>query len=303
MNKEKLAIKLFGRFFAFIFSILLIVSIVVAAIFSSLQSLLTVKSVTKIMKNIPYEEIIDTVDFEKAISDLAEKSGEEFDVSQESIGNTIEDIVDSKTVKEILELYSEDVADIMSGRFDESKATPEKVKEIFSDNSDEIVEIITENYPELDKNEVENTIETIIDENLGELVEALPEPEELKYEFEDMEMDMVLGLLAGRTALYIVWGVVFVLALIVFVCRLYRFKGLKWIGIDAIIATGSIVSFSVLMETELFADVVDNAFISSIVSLITQKMYTIGTIVGIGGVCFIVAGIVLHFMYKRKENY
>jgi len=300
MKKENKILRGIGRFFASTLTPILICMIIGCAFFTSVRSMLTVKSVTNILKTIPYEEIIDTESFESIISDIAEKSGEEIAVTDESIGNIVRDVLDSEAVLEVVELYAEDTARIMTGEFDKANISSEKIKDIFSDNSDDIVEILTDNYPELDEKEVKDTVDTIIDEHLSKFIDVLPETEELNASLEDYDVVKVLGVFFTDTILYIIWGIVGLIALLIFVCRLYHFKGLKWVGFSAVIASAILLAMAFALNSELITEFLDIEFITSIASSFADKISTIAYIVGGVGILFIAGSITLFFVYRSK---
>ena len=302
MKKENKALKFIGRFFASILCPILVFMIIGSAIFTSARSMLTVNSVTDILKTIPYEEIIEPESFEKVLSDIADKSGKNIEVTGDSIGNMVNDVLDSKPVKEIVGIYAEDVAKIIAGNFESANISSDKIKDIFSEHSDEVVEILTDNYPELDKKEAENAVDTIIDEHLGELIEELPELEELNKDLEEIEEVKVLGIFFTDVILYIIWGVVALVALLIFVSRIYHFKGLKWIGIAATVASVILLLVATALNFEFIFEIAELELIVPIVAGFASKVYTIGYIVFGIGMLFIACGIALHFIYKNKSK-
>ncbi len=304
MKKENKALKIIGRFFASVLSPVLVAIIIGSALFTSVRMMFTVDGVIDILKNMPYMELIESDSFEETLMKIADESGKKIEITNKEIEKTIEDVFNSKPVKEIVGLYAEDVANIMTGNFESANVSSDKIKEIFSEHSDDVVDILVDNFPEFDREDVEDTVDVIIDDHLGELIEYLPEPEEVNQELEEIEEIKLIGILFTDTVLYIVWGVVALIALLVFVCRLYHFKGLKWVGINAVIAAAFILLIATALSSDVIFELMETELdlIAPIIIGLASNVFVIGYIVGGVGILFIGGGIALHFVYKKKSE-
>ncbi len=154
---------------------------------------------------------------------------------------TLNEILNSKAVQEVIGAYAEDVTNALTGNNAETKFNAETIKQIVNDNMDEIVDILQEVSPELaetDREEIKSTIQTAVDENVEEIVEVLPKPEEIKDTLvEEMpELEIALDILAHRDDIKLaLWGAIAILAVLIFALRLFRFSGLLWIAIYTLV--------------------------------------------------------------------
>lgn len=302
MKKENKALKIIGRFFASVLIPLLVAIIIGSTLFTSVRMMFTVDGVIDILKRMPYMELIESDSFEETLMKIADESGKKIEITNKDMEKTIEDVFNSKPVKEIVGLYAEDVANIMTGNFESTNVSSDKIKEIFSEHSGDVVDILIDNFPEFDREDIEDTVDVIIDEHLGELIEHLPEPEEVNQELEEIEEIKLIGILFTDTVLYIIWGVAALIAILIFVCRLYHFKGLKWVGIAAVTASAVLLMIAFVLNSGLITEFIEVEFITSIASSFADKIATIAYIVGGVGILFIAGSITLFFVYRSKAK-
>lgn len=157
---------------------------------------------------------------------------------------TLNDILNSNAVQEVLGSYAEDVTNALVGKTEEPpKFTPDNIKQIVDNNMDEIVDILQEVSPELaekDREEIKSTIQTAVNDNVDQIVDTLPKPAEVKDAVvaEMPELEIALDILAHRDEIKLtLWGAIVVLALLVFALRLFRISGLGWISTCLFIAS------------------------------------------------------------------
>lgn len=226
--------------------------------------------------------------------------------------DALDDILNSKAVQEVIGAYAEDVTNALTGTEAEAKFNAETIKQIVNDNMDEIVDILQEVSPELaetDREEIKSTIQTAVDENVEEIVETLPKPEELKETLvEEMpELEIALDILAQRDAIKAaLWGAIAILAVLIFVLRLFRISGFLWISVYMFIATAfnGVICFALKLVPGLFSAAGSNAMgvvslLNAMLSPLFNSMLTY-TLILLG---VAVACLIAHiFIQKARKN-
>lgn len=227
---------------------------------------------------------------------------------------TLNDILNSNAVQEVLGSYAEDVTNALVGKTEEPpKFTSENIKQIVDDNMDEIVDILQEVSPELaqtDRDEIKATIQTAVNDNVDQIVDTLPKPQEVKDAVvaEMPELEAALEILAHKEQIKLVlWGAIIVLALLVFVLRLFRISGFGWIATYLFIAVAcnALFCFALkLIPSSMTATAPEMASAGSIISALFNPLfssmltYTL-ILLGVAVVCLI-AHILIQ---KERRNY
>ncbi len=210
---------------------------------------------------------------------------------------TLNDILQSNAVQEVIGAYAEDITNALTGGTGESKFNAEAIKQIVDDNMDEIIDILQEVSPELaetDREEIKSTIQTAVDDNAEQIVEALPKPEEVKDALvEEMpELEIGLAILAQRDTIKIaLWGAIAILALLVFVLRLFRISGFLWISVYMFIAVAfnGMLCFGLKLTPALAAGAPSiSAIITAMLNPLFSSMLTYTLILlGVAVVCLV----------------
>ncbi|MBQ4641692.1 MAG: hypothetical protein IJB47_03665 [Oscillospiraceae bacterium] len=298
MSTGKKVLNVFGIIFALPVNTVLVIILMVAPLLFSLIAF------------IQPENLVDTVtkvDTSDVVSEMLQApEGETLPKEIEQISVLLE----SDVFNELQELYMTDIANTFLGGKGDMEFTPEKIMEIVDANMDELVEI----YKELDPQSVEVPVEELkieirdaLDELSEEIAEALPAPEEVKTQMVEQseEMKMALEIIEQRET--IKWGlvgVIVVLAIVVFVLRLFGFRGFRWLGVDLIIAAVISGGMCGLLKgsTILLADfVADNQLASNLLSMITSDFAT-GMIIRTGIMLVCGIGLLVAFIYIRKAQ-
>lgn len=231
------------------------------------------------------------------------------EVDQEALGA----ILSSETAKELIGAYTDDLTGVLSGTTDTSEFNAETIKEIVNDNLDEIVDILQEHVPEcaeMDKEELKSKIQTAVNENAEQLVEALPKPEEIKEEImgENPELEMVLRLVAQKEQIKLFYvGVIALLCILIFLLRLPGFRGFRWLATDLFVAggIGVLICLGLGLGTTAVYELLspEPALLSVVEPLL--KIFSIGvmqrtTAMLVAAVVLLVIYLIIKGAYKRK---
>lgn len=266
MNGLKKTLNVFGIILAWFLSVALVVLLIVAPTALSALSLLDPDTITDAVWSVLEAEQPSAAAPEKSygITSLSAKKADktsnatsaekilgELDVSkiEEIIGEDIDEdvlnkVLASDAVKELVDAYTDDVMNVITGNADESKFDADKIIEIVEDNIDEIAEIVQEIAPDLSAEDVKNLkseIKTAVRENAEDIVEAIPAPEEIREMVvgSNPEAELALELLAQRDAFkLIIVAAIVLLSLLIFLFRIPGFRGFRWLSVDLFVAGG-----------------------------------------------------------------
>lgn len=228
MGKGKRVLNVFGIIFAIILSVVFVLGLVVAPTVLSTLSVTTPKEITNAL----------TADAD-ALANMVLSEADSEDEATAAFLST-------DAFKEFAELYLTDVINGLSGK-NETKLTAEALRKIIEDNIDDFVAIALESGEEGEMT-AEEAKKVILD-NLAkggaeELLAEIPNPKELTDEMasENPEILTVFSALGKSNTIKIVIVVSLIaISALIFVCRLFNFKGVKWLFIDLYIASGILI--------------------------------------------------------------
>ena len=242
---------------------------------------------------------------EKTITsiDLAEVVAESSDLQQSLIDEgiapeAIESLLSSNTFDEVAALLSKDALQATKGQFSTTALTADELQDIFNRNKAEIVSLARQFAPETN---------ILTDDQLGRLLEtSLPTLaptliSEIDKTLLDLQTDLeeegaaqALQLAAGPIVIAVMLGTAFVLAVLIFLCRLRNGEGLIWLGVDSILAALPVLLLGIGMKSSM-AMSVGTAVLpqQELVSVLLPVLSAIGTTILIGGAVLLALGIVL----------
>ncbi len=256
-------------------------------------------------------ELISKVDVASLLESNAElkESLEKSDVKTEDI----ETFLKTDAIGDITKLYYEDLTEVALGNREESKFTAEAVREILVDNMDELVDQIKDIAPDTKGKadaEIEADILSQFDKNGEEFIAMLPKAEEIQEMVSDFSGGADIGavfVFIRDVLMTVIFAVIALLAGLIFVFRLPKFKGFMWDGIIFTLAGLLVLAMSSGLEGAIaalqgsgFADIADMLapFASSLSGAFTPFAITY-TVIGV--VC-IAAFIVLFVIRKSRRK-
>lgn len=263
-------LNVFGIIFAWILSIALVIALMVTPLLVSVLDLLKPETITKVATSLltggatssakEDEMVIQTAstqgvrltlladgDAAAAGSQSAASSLITPEMLEGMLGvkvdeSALEKVLKSDTVNDLLGAYTDDLANAIAGG--ESKFNADTIKKIANDNMDEIVNIIQEAVPDMagiSKDELKSQIQTAIDQNAEQIVQALPKVEDIKESLvgENPAIEIAFTVLAKKNQIKLaIVGMSVVLAIIIFFLRFPGFRGLRWLAVDLFVAGG-----------------------------------------------------------------
>ena len=332
-----------GIILAWLLSIVLVVMLTVTPMALSALSLLNANVITDVVIDI----FMDMVDREKKADadyqlanltqtsqitdklpeDIQEEIPEEVPQTSGGIAGLLEEylhmsvtaqqvelVMNSNVVREILTIYTGDLADVLTGKEKASTLDTERIKTIVNDNMDEIVQIVKELKPgvtEKDLEELKTAITKVVDERVGEFVQLIPKPEQIKEMIIEQvpEIGMALQILEKKNV--ITWalvGVITLLCVLIFLCRLSGFRGFRWLAVDMFVGGGINVLLGLVlligtpMAVKMVSDSALNAVISNVLHAFDLALLARAGIILVAGGVLLTAYICIRKAKNKKVN-
>lgn len=227
MSTGKKVLNIFGIIFAWILSIILVVILFVTPLTMSALNTVTPKNMVQTLSRIELSQFMDTL-------------GDDLGLSDDPM---IAAFVNTNTAQELYEAYLNNFLSILDSDIAAESLTDEKLQEIVSRNIDELYQISLQQEPDLGKlpeEEAKKQLEPAMVESLRQIRDGIPSADTLKQELQaDETAVMVLGAFSQLdTAKLALVTVIVVLALLIFVCRLFGLRGFRWLAVDLFVASG-----------------------------------------------------------------
>lgn len=252
----KKTLNVLGIIAAWLLSIALVLMLVVTPVVFSALSLLSGQTIAKVVTDVftagqeaqPSAEKAEIVTLSNTTqSAAAEDVGKDLlagmfgdAVSQEQISA----IMSSKAAKELIEAYTGDLTNAITGGNQAATFNAEKIKSIVNDNIDELVQVLQANIPacaNMAAAELKNKIQTAVDENAEQIVNSLPKPEEIKEQLVEGNptLEMAMDILAMKNTIKLAFiGVIMVLSGLIFACRIPGLRGFRWLAVNLFVGGG-----------------------------------------------------------------
>ncbi len=299
MSAGKKTLNVFGIIFAWILSIILVLLLFVSPVFLSTLSVVTPENLQKTVTSIEIPDLIEAM----AIEGI---DGE---------NEQLMELLTTDAVQEVYEVYVDGIFGVLEGDTSQAALTEEKLQEIIHNNIDELYEFVAAESPDLadiPEEEAKQAVETMLSEGISELTAQLPSPESLMQEMEgqNAEMDTALEVLRNvNTIKFSFVAVLVVLSGLIFVCRLFGFRGFRWLSVDLFVATGlsALVCIGLTLSTSLVGALVGDSpvaglFAGELISSFTSGVYIRTGIMLIAAIGLLVAYIFIKKNRTQKEN-
>ncbi len=247
---------------------------------------------------------------------------EELEIPEDADINTdqmIQDLAQSSAMQELASAYAEDIINAATGTGEAPKLQVESVVELLSPHMEELATIVEQNLPpevEINKEKLNAAVKKVTDDALPTLVETLPPAKEVADNIvesvaQNTPADPTLILNALKsirngTIRTIVIVVIAVLMALLFVLRLPKFNGLRWMGVNGLIsavfvgALGYVLQASFVLEllVDLPAGVANLAM--SLLGALSSTFVTFAIIYGVVGLVLVVGNGVLNAVLAKK---
>lgn len=232
MNRKHPVLNVFGVIFAILLSLLLIPTLITAPVINGLSGLVQPEFLQDIST-----EIVEEVDLAEIIASDPEAAQAlaESGLTEEAVAALME----SQFVRDILQLVGQDLAQVAQGTFTVSALSESELLRLAEAHKDELIAIFRLLDPE--------ATAALSDSDMGEMVDLIVQEElvglssELSGVMTELQNTLygegsVLPIFISGILTWAAIGIAFVLALLIFLCRLRHQEGFLWLGIDAALA-------------------------------------------------------------------
>lgn len=289
MSSGKKILNVLGIIASIFLSIVLVAILMVTPATFSATSLLNGNNIAKIVKSVDYEEII-----ESQTEDTLESK-------------MLVELLESDMFEEIIDVYSKDVSAVLLGKNTEIKFNEEFMEDWMEDNVDELVDLFEEagTFEDKSSSEIREQVKENIDEVAEQIAKEIPTAKELKRQLvrENDELKEIFEVLENLNSLKVtIIGVIVVLSGLIFVCRLFDFRGFKWLYIDLFIATvfSAIMCVGLSVVKALIGEAArTDAGLSSVVEQLFSTLTT-GAIVRTVIMFVVAIGLVVAYIFVKK---
>lgn len=296
MSTGMKVLNVFGIIFAWILSILLVIFLVVSPITLSAMSVATPKNLAQIVSDIELPQLL-----EIAGEDLIDPENEEMAA-----------LLETNTVKEIYDIYMTNVLSILDSDIVPEALTEEKLQDIAHRNIDEFYQMALSEMPELalvPEETAKQQLESEIVDGLKEMTASLPTAEQLKQMLtQEPTVATAFDVLNAMDAAKMVFvGFIVALAVLVFVCRLFGFRGFRWLAVDLFVASGfsGLICAGLGMSTSVVDELVADSpiaglFAGKLLGSFTNGVYIRTGIMFASAVVLLVVYIIIKKARARK---
>ena len=315
----KIFFRIVGILFAIIFSIPLFALLVATPVYSSLVGVIDADTIGTTINEV-VDTTIEQIDFQELLIQMEGSEGQPAmsEEEAEQMGTLIESFLSSDAAEELINSYSADLANILTG--DETAVkqfTPEKLAQIVDnnlaqfvdDNIDELTTIVEEFIPEEempeDKEEIKTVVKEMVNDFAGEMMESLPTPEDVATNSELQEMQQTIQIITNPaivTALYVAMGI---FAALVFVCLL-KTGGFIGLAVNGILASlplfviGSLENLS--LPAELLPKEIPFEMFRGAIHVLTAPIKTAAIIMLLVSFAFIGLFILFAVLSSKKKK-
>lgn len=248
---------------AALLSILLVILLFGTALLGTVNSMLTPRGLGKVVN-----DALQNVDFEQIIVD----SAGDMNIAEEDLkeAQIINRLLKTEAAEEIIDLFAAEIAANLN-RDEGNLLNDMSVRKIVHEHADEIVDILYDIDPSIDRETIREEMLGYVDENADELVndlmgsvtESIGSTEEIAPVLDAMKIVLIVLVV-----------LCVVLAGGIYGCRYYRFGGFLWVGIDTAVAGLFTLLTALAIKSDLLAEMLaENAGDGAI---ITATVYGIG---------------------------
>lgn len=295
MNVQNKTLRVLGTIGGVLFSILLIFALIGSLFFSVTASLVKPETIMTLAKEY---SITEQVMGDASVNDA---------VSQEGIPTElINELLDSPFFKDSVEAYTNNVVAAVQGKQPDVVFNEQTVKQFAEDHMNSLVVLVKKHAPEdsqITDAEIQDSVRELADEYATTLVQAMPSGEQIKEMLVESEIQKPMELLVSTTVPVVLYTIIGVLAAIIFVCLLHKFRGLLCLGIDTLIAAVPlfIVYLALSNETLIASMLGEGATLAAtLIAVLVSKLGVYLIVLAVVGVLFIAGYITYTVLMKKK---
>lgn len=209
-------------------------------------------------------------------------------------------LLETDAVKEILNIYAEDIQRNSVGK--SSKLDRDKIFDVLMDEKNEIIDAVTDADHSINRQELREEYYQFASDAAVNIAACIPSPESIANEL-NFNLKGITFVLFGDLMNVVFWVLTVMFAAGVFMLLFTKLRGMKWLGVDAIVCGSPFILFAAvaklcftLMDMEMgdFGDIVISA-----VDSVCLKFAIYGVVFVLIGVALIVGR---NYINKLLDN-
>lgn len=292
MSTGKKVLNVFGIIFAWILSILLVILLYVSPVLLSSMSALKPSKLADIAASLK-------------IAEIAPLMGEgTVDPENEEMMA----ILSTNAMQEVYEIYVRAVFGVLDGSNPQEVLSEEQLRQIVHTNIDELYEIVKKQTPEvsqLPEEDGKKMVEALFSSAMLELTTEFPTPEALMQSLAEEAPEAQLALQALKQVDIIKLSFVMMLVVLsglVFVCRLWGFRGIRWLSVDLFVATGfsGMVCLGLGMSSSLIGMLAAEEPLLGVVATQVLSVVATGTYIRTAIMLVAAIGLLVAYIFIKK---
>ncbi len=295
MNIQNKTLRVLGTIGGVLFSIALIISLLLSIPYSVSTSLVKPDTIVTIIKEVDFaQHVLDDESVKQALEQEGIQAG------------MINELLESPFFKDTVETYTDEVVAAVQGKQPEVTLGEDTVRQFADEHMDSLVTLTKKYMPEsvgLTDDQIKTALDKVVGQYATTLVGALPSGEEVKEMLVETEIQKPVELLVSTTVPIVLYTIIGVLAAIIFVCLLHKFRGLLCLGIDALIAAVPLFAVYLALSNEtLIASMLGDgaALVATLIAVLVGKLGVYLIVLAVVGVLFIAGYITYTVLMKKK---
>lgn len=295
MNVKNKALRILGTVGGVLFSILLILVLLLSIPYSVSTALVKPDTIVTIIKEVDFaQHVLD----DESVRQALEQEGIQAEM--------ISELLESPFFKDTVETYTNEVVAAVQGKQPEVTLSENAVRQFAAEHRDSLIALTKKYMPEsvgLTDGQINAALDKVVDRYAATLAGALPSGEEVKEMLVETEIHKPVELLVSTTVPILLYTIVGVLAAIVFVCLLHKFRGLLCLGIDALIVALILLAPYIVLNnaaliTSLLAD--SASPVAPLIAVLSAKLGVYLIVLTVVGVLFIAGYVTYTVLIKKK---
>ena len=285
------ALRVLGVIGAALLCLPLLLTLMVAPMYSAVSSLLTPHTLTKVVREIDYSELV-----KNATNQVTSNS--------QMPAQMIKEVMNTPFAEDLITVYTDELVGILQNGEVSGALTTDSFAALVQSHEKDLIGIIRKHVPEA---------QNISDEKMGGLLKEMAEDfgEEIVETLPTAEDVALLVPTQGTGPLSIVVSnavpvaliiTILVLAGLTFACLLHRFRGLLWLGIEALVACLPLAVICTVLGT-LGPDLLEGtppSVASAVISALSGNLLTATIVLATVGVVLI-AGFIAYRIWKKRQ--
>lgn len=292
MSTGKKVLNVFGIIFAWILSILLVILLYVSPVLLSSISALKPSKLADMAAGLKIAEIAPLMGDGTVDPDNEEMMA----------------FLSTNAMQEVYEIYVRAVFGVLDGADTQEVLSEEQLRQIVHTNIDELYEIMKEQSPEISQIPEEDgkkMVEALFSSAMLELTTEFPTPEALMQSLAEEAPEVQLALQALKQVDIIKLSFVMVLVVLsglVFVCRLWGFRGIRWLSVDLFVATGlsGMVCLGLGMSSSLIGMLAAEEPLLGVVATQVLSVVATGTYIRTAIMLVAAIGLLVGYIFIKK---